>query len=139
MPDRTGKLGAEAIEQFIQDNPGVEVDLLGHSQGGAVTTSIGMYLAGSAQDDVGLWTFGSAANPGFGWKYEVHQMNVLDPVPHIAGRGLLLFPVAALDLLRPNVRQVWYWKDQHGVGGLWYHSWYPSYMGKPVTRDQLRR
>ena len=77
--------------------------------------------------------YGSASNPVFGWKYQVHAMNVFDPVPHVCGRGIFMLPVAAFDAFRPNVDQQWYLNAQ-GIDGWWYHSWDPSYKDKPARK-----
>jgi len=138
MPDRTAKFAAEKIAEYARNHPSDRLHSVHlHSQGGAEGTSLSMYLDGSLKAQMGYFSYGSASNPVFGWDYQVHEMNILDPVAHVSGRGLLLLPVALFDACRPNVDQNWHFRGQQGRGVIipwWYHSWFPSYEDKPARK-----
>jgi RHS repeat-associated protein len=135
MPDRTAQMAAEKIEEYARDNPNDVIHSVHlHSQAGAIAGPLGMYLDDNIQASMGLFSYGSAANPLFGWNYQVHNMNVFDPVPLVSGHGLGMFPTILIDAFRPNVDQNWNFSDQQGKSGFWYHSWDPSYMYYPARR-----
>jgi RHS repeat-associated protein len=136
MPDRTAELASQTIESYAGNHPEDRVHSLHvFSQGGAIGTCISLSLPDDIKSQMQYFTYGSASGPVLGWQRQVHDMNWFDPVPHLAGRGLLFLPVALIDALRPSVHQNWHLFDQKGTGvpfKWWYHSWFPSYEDKPA-------
>ncbi len=139
LPDLTAEYAAKEIIRYKKENKDINLASIHlHSQAGAIGTSISaLYLPENIKAEMEYLTYGSASNPVFGWKSQRHRMNLLDPVSHISGRGLLFAPVALMDTLRPDVTQDWNIHDQKGSGNIvgipsWYHSWYPSYENSPA-------
>jgi hypothetical protein len=133
MPDRTAQYAAEFIQEYVKNNPNDVVHSIHlHSQAGAIAGPLGMYLDNNIQASMGLFTYGSAANPLFGWGYQVHNMNAFDPVPLVSGHGLGMFPTMVFDAFRSNVDQNWNFGNQTQSAPMWYHGWrsYEDYSAR---------
>jgi RHS repeat-associated protein len=130
LPDIAAEYAAEKIVDYRKRYPEKDLSSIHlHSQGGAIGTSISaLYLPENVKAEMEYFSYGSASNPVFGWKSQRHRMNIWDPVPHIAGRGLLFAPVALFDAFRLNVVQDWNINKQNGSG----HSWFPHYENSPA-------